>query len=94
VALAITPAAAAYFLVTEQTLHDAKRNPSKYGIVVTNGVAGSSTTTSGGGAVSDAKRPSLSSLGWHHRTANWVYENPFKVPAVLVGLVMMTCWWW
>jgi len=73
VALAISPAVGAYFLTSELTLFDAKRNPANYGIHVD----GASSPSSGGLPPPSAQV--VSKLSAHHRVANWVYYNPFKV---------------
>ena len=86
VALVVTPTFGAYMLISELTLFDAKRNPANYGIAPDGSELSQQQIMSAPPPVNV-----VSTLGFHHRAANWAYEYPFRVLAVagvpLVGSI-------
>jgi Early nodulin 93 ENOD93 protein len=64
VALIISPPALLYFLVSEQTMIQASRDPDRYGIYPE-------------GHVAAPKKLEVNTLAWHHHLANAAYKSPF-----------------
>mmetsp|Transcript_25802 Transcript_25802/g.30520 ORF Transcript_25802/g.30520 Transcript_25802/m.30520 type:complete len:230 (-) Transcript_25802:50-739(-) len=69
-AMVIVPTFGTALLSSELALIAAQRNPEDYGITDTDE------------NIQQLPKNVVSTLGFHHRTANWAYENPFQLLGV------------
>lgn len=72
-ALVVTPTLGVAMVVSEVVLLRSQQDPVAYGIQVYD--------ENNQPIVSDVPKNFVSKLGFHHRAANWAYDNPFRILA-------------